>query len=523
MAIKKIKPFYPQWKYEGEGGDRSICKIYAYTGSQSIIEQFFAPSVDTLNSQTEPFVWGDGLLKSNATGQILDFQKYEVSTSGEYIDYREEMKENKQGAYYECTLETNPDSDSLQKWIQALNTYQRPTIFVIIYSNGKGRVIGNYNAGMSFSEKYRAGGRKKVQGREISYTWDSVHASYFLENTNAFIVDGYIRAKDLSNAYYSNVETGEAYFQGKFSETPYGFRYESGSLYFRVPKYTLITDSFFETGASDWEFEDNAGLISGFTNITSCLRGTSPTGTSKAWFKSLVFNLASDVLSNIHELTIEKIVIGSGNNNVIYDVRTFILDRCLTTGTSDNCMVSIPYFPRRATLQIAIGSAMTNSFHSSGLLTASFLWGHIDIYGTVTDCFNNSYWYFKDIRLYPGSNINGSFNNNYWKSEKTLLYTQSMATSFQGNQNVDIYLIETSNTASTAYISGYFDNSINLKIRDKVGVQVFAEGIGANGFSMCSGIFEFKTGYDTINMGGIEGDVALIISNGTPSSVSYNQ
>jgi hypothetical protein len=123
-----------------------------------------------------------------------------------------------------------------------------------------------------------------------------------------------------------------------------------------------------------------------------------------------------------------------------------------------------------------------------------------------------------------GENIIDSFNNNTIVAKKILLYGRNMTDSFQGNTDVVMDLIETSNTASDTYITGYFDNTTNLTIKGRLGRNFWRDHVADEGFNGCSGTLQFKTGYNTINSGGVEGDVAQILANvsGTPT-VLYNQ
>lgn len=71
--------------------------------------------------------------------------------------------------------------------------------------------------------------------------------------------------------------------------------------------------------------------------------------------------------------------------------------------------------------------------------------------------------------------------------------------------------------------NSWFMNANNIAIK-KLGSTVGKDGLAdgpSNKFASATGAFQFKIGYNTINGGGIEGDVAEIITNGSPSSISY--
>jgi hypothetical protein len=167
------------------------------------------------------------------------------------------------------------------------------------------------------------------------------------------------------------------------------------------------------------------------------------------------------------------------------------------------------------------------SFHQNGLTGPDAILGTVSNWGIIRASFNLSKFQFLDIFSYhtPSAAIDGSFDQNTkFYLKKVVLIGQVNTNSFQDNTDVEMDLIETCNTAATPIISGFFDRTTNLRIKGTLGLQVFGENIGAQGFDACTGNLEFKTGYNTINAGGVEGDVAAIIGKAVgPFTVVYNQ
>lgn len=69
----------------------------------------------------------------------------------------------------------------------------------------------------------------------------------------------------------------------------------------------------------------------------------------------------------------------------------------------------------------------------------------------------------------------------------------------------------------------WFMNANNIAIK-RIGSTVARDRLAdgpTNKFAGGTGNFYFKIGYNTINAGGIEGDVAEIIGTGFPATISY--
>lgn len=530
MRLLQKKSVHPDWKYEGKGGLRSICKIYGMTVTHEEMEAFFSKSTHSLNESSPLFTFGAGLLYSRLTDQYLDFYGYEVNLHGTNVKYLEATKDSPQGSYYESSLEIDPDSDSLDKWLQELNSHQRPTIFVLVYSQGGGRVIGNYNGGPLFSSKYDAGGKKRSQGRDIIYDFDSHHPSYYIEDTGAEMLDGYIVAEDIGNHYYSDVTTGEAYFSNKFNNKPHSFVFDSGKLYFRVPRNTKIIDQIFHDISFEWKFTDANGLISEIFDVADCFKSTGKAGQSEALFKNLKLNNCTRVFNAMKLFTANKITLVDTNTHNFYtlDELNVPLIQCFENQVFCFTDIDIPKRSGTITVEFTEKNETTASFISLGVSPWIANFENILLKGIFDGSFNNSRFGFKDLSylhaMSGSEDMISSFCNNTMVAKKVLLYGRNMTTSFQGNTNVVMDLIETCNTATNTYITGYFDNTTNLTIKGRLGRNFWRDHVADEGFNGCSGTLQFKTGYNTINSGGVEGDVAQILANvsGTPT-VLYNQ
>jgi hypothetical protein len=531
--IYKKKKFNPNWKYEGKGGDNQICKIYAYTCTHKELRTIFGDSAYMLNELDKPFSFGHTLLKSHATGQVLDLYKKEMVLAGNVVKYNENTKESAQGMYYECSLEIEPDSDSMAKWLQEVNSHQRPTIFVIVYSQGGGRVIGNLNSGANYGSKYDAGGKKRAQERIVKYIWDSHHPSFYIEDTNELITAGYIRAKDINNAYYSDVLSGEDYFTDKFSTIPYEFVYNSGSLYFRLAAGSKITGSFF-TGLDHIEFEDPNGFITEINGVTNCLNAnTVSPKLSIVKMQDIVIKDSDGILNNLKNINLKAVTIDGVVNNVVNNIDLFSIKSLVVNGELKSSFSAIDigyvtYFP----LISKEYSIIRDSFIGNAMGLASFFAIEtMTILGNIINSFNTSKYYFGQIDFEDGvsgtSGIDISFSNNsYFRVlRSTRLFGGAILNSFDSNQAVDLNTIDTKNIpGGFGNLSGYFDNTNNLRIRNKIGSTIGFDAVaGLYGFKNCTGVFEFKVGYDTINGGFQEGDVRDIILQGSPSIVLYNQ
>ena len=530
MRLLQKKTVTPDWKYEGKGGVRSICKIYGMTVTHEEMEAFFGKSSQSLNESAPLFSFGAGLLYSRLTDSYLDFYGYEVNLHGTNIKYLESSKDSPQGPYYESSLEIDPDSDSLGKWLQELNSHQRPTIFVLVYGHGGGRVVGNYNGGPLFSSKFDAGGKRRAQGRDIKYDFDSHHPSYYIEDTGTTLLDGYIIAEDIGNHYYSDVTTGQAYFSNKFNNAPHSFVFDSGKLYFRVPRNTKIVDQIFHNIAYEWKFTDANGLISEIFDVADCFKSTGVAGQSEALFRNLKLNNCTRVFNAMKLFTADKITLVDTNTHNFYtlDELNVPLIQCFGDQTLSFTDINIPKRSGTITVEFTEAQETTGSFIGLGTSPWVANFENILLKGIFDGSFNGSRFGFKDLSYLHAmtvrENMISSFSNNIFVAKKVLLYGRNMTTSFQGNNDVVMDPIETCNTPANTYITGYFNNTTNLTIKGRLGRNFWRDHVANEGFNGCSGTLQFKTGYNTINSGGVEGDVAQILANvsGTPT-VLYNQ
>jgi hypothetical protein len=403
---------------------------------------------------------------------------------------------------------------------------------VLVYSQVGGRVIGKYNGGPLFSSKYDAGGKKRSQGRDIRYDFDSHHPSYYIEDTGAEMLDGYIVAEDIGDNYYSDVTTGEAYFTNKFNNKPHSFVFDSGKLYFRVPQNTKITSAIFNNSVFEWKFTDANGLISEIFDVADCFKSTGKAGLSEAHFVDLKINHCTRVFNDMKLFTANKLEFVDVNTNILHTLNEMDIAHIQCFGEQVSILndIDIPKQSGYINLEFNENQETIDSFWNLGnAATGSASFENLLLKGKFSMSFLNSNLLFKDLSFVRNMNnleaIQDSFNyNEPFVAKKILLYGRNMAFSFQHNTDVVMDLIETCNTASNTFITGYFNSTTNLIIKGRLGLNFWRDHVANEGFNGCSGTLQFKTGYNTINSGGVEGDVAQILANvtGTPT-VLYNQ
>jgi len=518
--------FFPNWKYIGRGGEHQICKIYAKSASYEELEAFFGHSAYTLNQSGAGFQFGDHVLKCLHTGKALDFYQHELVSNAGYIRFTEATKDSPQGQMYQGEVRLDPDSDSLARWTQELNSHARPTIFVILFSQGGGRIIGNYNGGAIFESKFDGGGRKSNQDRELAYKWQSQHPSFFLDETDVFFPEYFIRCKDLSGNRFTSASSGETYFKLKFDKTPYNFKYISGSLYFQVPPDTTINDVMLNGNINGFEFEDPTGRIIGVTdssgtfggNSLSYIKLTAPifvvhnsngvaTGIDRAEVKTVRFTGSCDGCFNVDKLRGNQIIVEGTIINSFNDMKTMLIgDKLMSVAVE------------------ATGN-MTISFQRMGMASGNYMpWGNLEVRGFINDCFRDGKHSMQDITVYDlaSATLTNSFSDSINMAMRKVYLGYGTNNSFQNCQNVYFESLDMNESISQGGNS-WFMNGNNLSIK-KLGSTVARDGLAdgpSNKFAGGTGNFYFKIGYNTINAGGIEGDVAEIIGTGTPTTISY--
>jgi hypothetical protein len=519
-------PFFPNWKYIGRGGEHQICKIYAKSATYEELEAFFGHSAYTLNQSGAGFQFGDHVLKCLHTGKALDFYQHELVSNTGYVRFTEGTKDSPQGQMYQGEVRFDPDSDSLARWTQELNSHARPTLFVILFSQGGGRIIGNYNGGAIMESKFDGGGRKSNQDRELAYKWQSQHPSFFLDETDVFFPEYFIRCKDLSGNRFTSASTGESYFRLKFDKTPYNFKYISGSLYFQVPTDTTINDVMLNGNVNGFEFEDPTGRIIGVTDSSGTFGGTSvsyvkltapiftvhdsngvATGMDRAEVKTLRFTGSCDGCFMVDRLKAHLIKVEGTLINSFNDINTMLI--------GDQLM----------SVSVEASGNMTISFQRMGLGSMNTMpWKNLDVKGFINDCFRDGRHAMYDITVYDlaTANLTNAFSDSGLLLMQKVYLGYGTDNSFQRCSNVSFESLDMKEVASQAGNS-WFMSCVNISVR-KIGSTVGVDGLAdlaTNKFVSCSGAFLFKIGYNTINAGGIEGDVAVIISSGSPSSISY--
>lgn len=519
-------PFFPNWKYIGRGGEHQICKIYAKSATYEELEAFFGHSAYTLNQSGAGFQFGDHVLKCLHTGKALDFYQHELVSNAGYIRFTEGTKDSPQGQMYQGEVRLDPDSDSLARWTQELNSHARPTIFVILFSQGGGRIIGNYNGGAIFESKFDAGGRKSNQDRELAYKWQSQHPSFFLDETDVFFPEYFIRCKDLSGNRFTSASSGETYFKLKFDKTPYNFKYISGSLYFQVPPDTTINDVMLEGNAFGFEFEDPTGRIIGVTDSSGTFGGTS---VSYVKLTAPIFTVhdSNGVATGMDRAEVKTLRF-TGSCDGCFHVDKLKANLVKVEGNILNCFTNIDQFiiaDQRMSIIVEAAHTMATSFTDIGSVSGTpQVWGDLDVRGTVDDCFGGSRFYMRNITVYDLATafLVNSFNNCLKTiMEKVYLGFNATNNSFMNCTDVGFESMDM-NESTNQLAQTWFMNFTNIfcrKIGSTVGNNTVANG--SNKFAGGTGNFYFKIGYNTINAGSIEGDVNNIISSGTPAIISY--
>lgn len=174
--------FFPNWSYTGQGGVSQICRIYARAMTYKELQLFFKPSGYLLGQNNVGYrLNGEILEDKENSSNTLNFTNHKLLSNGGYVKFTENTKDSPQGQYYEIAISIEPDTDSLNKWLQELNSHGRPTLFVIVFSQGGGRLIGSYNGAPVMESKFSGGGRKQGQDRELYYKYNSQHPSFFIE------------------------------------------------------------------------------------------------------------------------------------------------------------------------------------------------------------------------------------------------------------------------------------------------------------------------------------------------------
>lgn len=541
LMIYKNRSFYPKWPLRGQAGEHQICKIYGYSTTLGELDEFFGDSVYAMNFNDErmPFQFGDGLLRSNITGKYLDLYGQEVLRQTGYVQYEEIPKDNAQGPYYECTMNIDPDSDDLERWLQEVNSHQRPTLFVVVFSSGVGRVIGNRNGGMIYQSKFSAGGRKSSQSRSITYKWDSHHPSFILDTTDTFLSDGYVKVQSYDGHYFSSLATCASYFSNKFSSAPFAFRAGSNTneFYFRVSPGTRITSAIYATGNHPFVFDDASGNITSLEANSSFIGDSSTPRVTIARFKKIELRANSCFFFN-ETFTADQLVIPEGvtaHSSFWGNHDTILIKDLSVKGTLGNSLNGFNSLMITDFKVDKTGSLVDSLIKIVGVTSGDSLliFSHLYLLGSIARCFNEiSIRVYKNLyfhhQLSNYESIIDSFNYNtkLWANEVELL-GRNMTNSFQYNTDVQIKSIITCNVDSTgigSVITGYFDHTTNLTIKRQIGPSYSDDYVSGNGFNQCSGTLRFKTGYDTINLGGVEGDVSNIIAVaiGTPT-IQYNQ
>lgn len=519
------EPLFPEWTYQGLGGERQICKIYAKSIDYPQLEEFFGHSLFTLNQQNTGFQFGDNILKCLATNKAIEFEK-ELARNAGYVRFSEGAKESPQGQFYQGEVKLDPDSDSISRWIQELNSMGKPTIFVVIFSQGGGRVIGNFNSGGVIESKFDAGGKKSSQDREVSYKWQSQHPSFFLEETDVFFPEYFIRAKDLSGNYYTSLATGTSYFNLKFDKTPYNHKFVSGSLYFKVPPDTKIIDTLFGNNAFGFEFEDPTGRIVGVEDSNGVFAGTLLSYvvlTGPIFTVKNVINLAT----GLDRAEVKNLVFQDGNGGC-FQVKRLKAHEVKVVGTltnSFNDMNQLLIGDKLLDVIVESTGSLISSFQRMGDATATVCpWNNLAVKGLINDSFHDGYHAMRDITVYDlvTAQLTNSFSDSSLMTMRKVYLGYGTNNSFQNCTNISAESIDMNEVASQVGNS-WFVNAVNIYIKT-LGSTIGADGIAdpaTSKFTGCTGNFFFKLGYNTINAGGIEGDVANIISSGTPSSINY--
>lgn len=518
--------FFPDWKYIGQGGEHQICKIYAKSTDYEELEAFFGHSAYILNQSGAGFQFGDHVLKCLHTGKALDFYQHELVSNAGYIRFTEATKDSPQGQMYQGEVRLDPDSDSLARWTQELNSHARPTLFVLLFSQGGGRIIGNYNGGAIFESKFDGGGKKSSQDRELAYKWQSHHPSFYLDQTEVFFPEYFIRCKDLSGNRFISASSGESYFKFKFDKSPYNFKYISGSLYFQVPPDTTINDTMLDGNVNGFEFEDPTGRLIGVTDASGIFGGNSlsyiklsapiftvhdcnsvATGLDRAEVKTIRFTDSCDGCFNVDKLKANLVKVEGDLINSFNDLKQMLI--------GDQLM----------SIAVEATATMSVCFQRMGLSPAMTMpWGNLDVSGNINDCFRDGRHAMYDITVYDLATaaLTNSFSDSLLMAMRRVYLGYGTNNSFQNCQNISFESLDMNEPANQSGNS-WFMNANNIAIK-KLGSTVGKDGLAdgpSNKFASATGAFQFKIGYNTINGGGIEGDVAEIITNGSPSSISY--
>jgi len=168
---------------------------------------------------------------------------------------------------------------------------------------------------------------------------------------------------------------------------------------------------------------------------------------------------------------------------------------------------------------------MTISFQRMGMASGNYMpWGNLEVRGFINDCFRDGKHSMQDITVYDlaSATLTNSFSDSINMAMRKVYLGYGTNNSFQNCQNVYFESLDMNESISQGGNS-WFMNGNNLSIK-KLGSTVARDGLAdgpTNKFAGGTGNFYFKIGYNTINAGGIEGDVAEIIGTGTPATISY--
>lgn len=517
------KDFFPNLPIYGKGGNYSNCRIYAYSTNLKFLKDFFLPSIIHLNSINNfKFDFNTMLLTNNKNGKTIDFTDKELTNYANGAPWEENEKETANGKIYESELSFTADTDNYSRFLNTINSHNKSTILLIIYNNGGARLVGNYNGATKYEEKFQSGAQKKVQIREIKYTFESFHPSFWVDIIKKEDKD-WLEWWTYKDDYFSNLAQAltklndNIFFDTngnpitvqvaeylRYNELFMGDpNYIHSIVRFKLPKNTVLKcnrGSGYFSGASYERFYDFGESISKiaasneFQSLYACQFGNITLEGDFNFIQAYTKNL---IFKNIT-------VAGNGNFNN------------LTEGMSSedviirpNCTENFNNSKKLISNKIEIYDNAANNYMDADGVNANSI-----LLSKSTDNFRNT----KNVKVVNNTLITNSNIISFAECDTIDLGNLTI------NQTSRNNIIASKNVKFRNLIIDASDNLLeneNIDFGGSIGTTNASDGIvNSANIIRNTGVARFKAEMFTINAGANEGDVVDIIN---PSNNSFSQ
>ena len=525
--------FYPDLDPLGKGGNKNICKLYAYTATIDWFKTFFLPNQIHANKEAFTFDYNTGLLTNTLNNQSILMQDKLIMKSGFIADFEEKAKDTSQGVIYEQEISFLSDSDFAERLKNLNDTNNKQTLFVIVYNSGFARIVGHYNGGATLLDNFKSGKLKSGQVREIKYQsanflraysctivprktkdwveWWTYRHDFFLNVNDIFtkVNDGRFRK---SNGSIINVPIEDIEYE-ETTKVVHGINYLYSIARFKLPWNTVIVGDhnivgeLFNNGEFS-KFLDSTGKVvriegSGqFKAMYECVFGADiveVVGYENFWgiapvrTKSIQFKeLRIDGLSNFEEiesLSASKLLLKTGSTENVHNITNLHFGEIVIENKADSNIKGIENF----SANIITGKSFRDCFigvSRNGIIREKF----------EVELAEESFYSFYDFS-FPKSFI-------LKDSNECIKFCEYISFG-------DLLMPGTVSSISS---------NTDIIFDGIIGPTIGNNNYCPNNIVGNTGTARFKTAYLNINNGTPEGDVAVIIdpANNSFLSIGFN-